>query len=40
MNVSSEVAVHRYSSKEMFLHILQYSQEDACVGVSFGLQLY
>ena len=40
MNVSSETAIHRCSSKEVFLNILQYSQEDACVGVSFGLQFY
>ena len=40
MNVSSEAAVPRCSSKEVFLIILQYSQEDACVGVSFGLQIY
>ena len=40
MNVSSEATVRRCSSKEVFLIILQYSQEDACVGVSFGLQLY
>ena len=29
MNVSSEAAVRRCSSKEVFLNILQYSQEDA-----------
>ena len=40
MNVSSEAAICRCSSKEVFLNILQYSQEDACVGVSFDMQLY
>ena len=40
MNVSSEAAVRGCSSKEVFLNILQYLQEDACVGVSYGLQLY
>ena len=45
MNASSEAAVRRYSSKEMFFKILQYSQEKAYIGVSFGvrpegLQLY
>ena len=28
-------AVRRYSSKQMFLKISQYSQENTCVGVSF-----
>ena len=47
MNVSSEAAVRRCSSKEVLLNILQYSQEETCAGVSFlyncepsGLQLY
>ena len=35
MNVSLEAAVGRCSSEEVFLNILQYSQEDAFVGVSF-----
>ena len=35
MNVSSEAAVRRCSSKEVLLNILQYSQEDACVGAPF-----
>ena len=37
MNVSSEAAIRRCSSKEVFLTILQYSQEDACVGVSLNI---
>ena len=45
MNVSSEATVCKCSSKEIFSKILQYSQENVCVGVSFGvrpegLQLY
>ena len=45
MDISSEAAVRRCSSKEIFLKTLQYSQENVCVGVSFGvrpegLQLY
>ena len=38
MNVLSETAVCRCSSKEMFLKILQYSQEKTCIGVSFGIR--
>ena len=34
----SEAAVRRYSSKQVLLEILQYSQENICFGVS--LQLY
>ena len=30
-----ETAVRRYSLKQMFLKISQYSQENTCVGVSF-----
>ena len=40
MNVSSEAAVCGCSSKEVFLNILQYSQENDRVGVFFSLQLY
>ena len=32
----SEVAVRRCSSKKVLLKILQYSQENTCVGVSFN----
>ena len=32
---STESAVRRSSSKQVFLKILQYSQESTCVGVSF-----
>ena len=32
---SSEEAVHRCSSKYVFLNIFQYSQENTCAGVSF-----
>ena len=39
MNVSSEAAVRRCPSKEVLLNNLQYSQEDASAGASFGLQL-
>ena len=35
-NVSSEAVLGRCSSKMVFLNILQYSQEDACVGVFFS----
>ena len=45
--ITSEAAVHRCSSKQVFLEILLYSQEKICDGVSFqqsckscGLQLY
>ena len=39
MNVSSEAAIQkRCSSKEMFLKFSQYSQENACPGVSFGVR--
>ena len=31
----SEAAVRRYSSKEVLLEILQYSQKNICAGVSF-----
>ena len=43
----TEAAVRRCSSKQVFLKISQYSQENTCVGVSFeyncrppALQLY
>ena len=32
---STEAAIHRCSSKQVFLRILQYSQESTCVGISF-----
>ena len=32
---STEAAIHRCSSKQVFLRILQYSQERTCVGISF-----
>ena len=35
MKVSSAPAVRRCSSKKVFLNLLLYSQEDACVGASF-----
>ena len=33
--IAKEVAVHRCSLKQVFLKILQYSQENICAGVSF-----
>ena len=39
-HVLSEATVRGCSSKEVFLYILQYSQENIGVGVSFGLQVY
>ena len=33
--VTSEAAERRCSSKEVFLEISQYSQENICVGASF-----
>ena len=38
INASSEAAVRRCSSKEIFFKISQYSQENACVGASFGVR--
>ena len=32
---STDAAVRRCSSKQVFLKILQYSQEGICVGISF-----
>ena len=32
----TEAAVHRCSSKKVFLKILRYSKENTCVGVSFS----
>ena len=32
---TAEAAVCRHSSKQVFLNILQYLQENTCVGVSF-----
>ena len=34
-----EEAARRYFSKKVFLNVLQYSQENTCVGVSFQKQI-